>query len=531
MSHRLRKGYSITTSRHHAIIASLVIAILLLAGCSDDHSMKAIPNHKVIVAGFDGADFRIIMPLVAMGKLPGFEILLEKGAYGRLKSTTPPLSPAAWTSAITGVNPGKHNIYRFFKSVPGVNGDIKMVFTNSYDRKCKAIWELIETSDKRTIAINIPSTSPATPINGILLSGFPFYRQGNLYYPPDITSLIQGYRFEMADVRFSVENPRHFANYTFESLIKRYQVSMSLLEEHPWHLFWVVYTSLDRIQHHYWRYFEEGFEETSLKDRNQFKDIIYIYYRGCSNILLRIMENLSPETDLVVMSDHGFGAVKHKIIVGDILKNLYDPQKNGFLAFYVENGFMINLADRYPDGIVQTKDYQAVRKQVAEYLASLKDKKSGKPYFRTVAFKEDIYHGPCLDNAADIVIEENGGFLLYGVTSQRMLDEQGYMRDIFSGYHQPYGIFLAHGPGIAQGRQLEGMHIMDIAPNILYLLGEPIPSYMDGRWLANLYDDYYYGIEPRYVDIPMIPGFKPSGILDSDTRRVKGQLESIGYLR
>lgn len=74
-------------------------------------SKRAEGPNKVLVLGLDGATFDLIKPWAAAGYLPTLKRLMEEGAHGSLRSTTPPMTGQAWTSFATGVNPGKHRLY------------------------------------------------------------------------------------------------------------------------------------------------------------------------------------------------------------------------------------------------------------------------------------------------------------------------------------------------------------------------------------------------------------------------------------
>lgn len=74
---------------------------------------------RVLLIGLDGATFNIINPLIKQGKLKNIARLMNNGAYGILNSTIPLVSPVAWTTMITGVNPGNHNIFDFVHKDPG----------------------------------------------------------------------------------------------------------------------------------------------------------------------------------------------------------------------------------------------------------------------------------------------------------------------------------------------------------------------------------------------------------------------------
>jgi len=106
---------------------------------------------KVMVMGLDGATFDIFMPLISQGKLPNLQYLIQNGINGRLKSSIPPFSPAAWFTFQTGKNPGKHGVFDFFRSSPG---DHSYLPVNSTYLKSKTLWEILSDYGKKVGVLN-----------------------------------------------------------------------------------------------------------------------------------------------------------------------------------------------------------------------------------------------------------------------------------------------------------------------------------------------------------------------------------------
>src|SRR5262245_33119634 len=110
-------------------------ASLMLSGCNAHH------RAPVVVIGLDGADFDLILPWVEAGDLPNLKKFLDGAAVGKLTTVYPILSPVCWTSAFTGVNPGKHGIYDFQKADP-MGGEDPLIETAT-NRRALPIWMLL----------------------------------------------------------------------------------------------------------------------------------------------------------------------------------------------------------------------------------------------------------------------------------------------------------------------------------------------------------------------------------------------------
>jgi predicted AlkP superfamily phosphohydrolase/phosphomutase len=121
-----------------------------------------------MVIGLDSAPLFLLEPWIKAGELPNLGKIISQSAYGILNSTIPPLSPSAWSSFATGMNPGKHGVFDHgFRQ----NGTYKIVPTNARIRGGKTLWQLINESNGRSGVINVPETFPPEKINGFMISG------------------------------------------------------------------------------------------------------------------------------------------------------------------------------------------------------------------------------------------------------------------------------------------------------------------------------------------------------------------------
>jgi len=98
---------------------------------------------RVLLVGWDSADWRLIEPLLEEGHMPHLAALIESGVYGRLSTINPPLSPMLWTSIATGKRPWKHGVLGFTEIHP-LNGTVRPIFSTA--RKCKAVWNILHLS-------------------------------------------------------------------------------------------------------------------------------------------------------------------------------------------------------------------------------------------------------------------------------------------------------------------------------------------------------------------------------------------------
>ena len=114
---------------------------------------------RLLIVGLDAATFDLICPWIAEGKLPNLAALMENGTWGRLASILPPITPPAWTSFMTGKNPGKHGIFHFLGARPGT---YKLSYLNAASRRAKTIWRMLSDAGYTVGTMNIPFTYPPT---------------------------------------------------------------------------------------------------------------------------------------------------------------------------------------------------------------------------------------------------------------------------------------------------------------------------------------------------------------------------------
>src|SRR4029077_19069517 len=127
----------------------------------------AAPGAPLVVVGLDGATLDLIRPWVADGTLPHLSRLCDRGAGGRLRSTIPPATFPAWTSLVTGVNPGRHGVLDFAERVPGT---LRVRFVNGSWRRAPALWTLLGEAGHRVAVLSVPATYPPEPVRGLMVS-------------------------------------------------------------------------------------------------------------------------------------------------------------------------------------------------------------------------------------------------------------------------------------------------------------------------------------------------------------------------
>ncbi len=197
-------------------------------------------------------------------------------------------------------------------------------------------------------------------------------------------------------------------------------------------------------------------------------------------------------------------------------------------------GIMINVAGRQPEGCVQAgEEYETIRTRILEEVRNLRDPRTGEPIVLEAYRREELYHGERIEMAPDIILVTQdcykGGTSIDELVSNVPLD----VLTKLSGVHRMDGIFFAQGPHIRRNTKIERAELMNIAPTILYTLGMPIPSDMDGKPMSAIFDAAYtsesaatYTDERKYEDVAS----DEYGYSEEEEESVRAKLEALGYL-
>ncbi len=210
---------------------------------------------RVWIIGLDGASWSFLDRYMGEGKLPCLGELKSKGVWAKLRSTEPPLSPAAWTTFATGKRPGKHGV---LDHLYRLEGTYDFLFVNSTLRGATPIWSFLSRQGKKVGVINVPLTYPAEPVNGFMVTGM--YTPSDEHpftYPPklaqELREAIGGYK--VIGER-SKENLDTALRGILEEIPMRTKAASYLARKYEPDLMILVYGATDAVQHKFWRFFD-----------------------------------------------------------------------------------------------------------------------------------------------------------------------------------------------------------------------------------------------------------------------------------
>lgn len=272
-------------------------------------SAKKFP--EIAVIGIDGGTWDLILPWAEQGRLPNFYRLIKEGTWGNLQSTIPPVTAPAWTSFMTGKNPGKHGLFDFFETD---NDTYKIQYACASSRKAKTIWRILSDRGKRVGVINVPMTYPPEEVNGYMISGMDTPDDNSPFIYP--SSLKEQIWRKVGRIMLDIHHLGYMNNdrkrdKVLMELIEleksRLKLILYLLENHPVDIFMVVFNATDQVQHHFWHYMNPAHHYFDEKAAKVFGTAIFRIYQCIDEIIGVLLKIFPEEINIVLMSDHGFG--------------------------------------------------------------------------------------------------------------------------------------------------------------------------------------------------------------------------------
>ncbi|MEF8836166.1 MAG: alkaline phosphatase family protein [Candidatus Thermoplasmatota archaeon] len=464
---------------------------------------------KLLIIGLDGVPWRILDKMIEENVTPNLKKLKEKGAYGELETTIPPLTPAAWSSIQTGVNPGKHGVFSFQGPRKGGGPPAPV---NSKDIQTTTFPEFLDNAGLRAVLVNLPLSHPPKtdfPTVGSIFS--------NEIAKPE--SLLKEYDFsyyELSAPDMTETNVKKNLKNIHSNVKSNFPVVKKLYQNEDWDLFFYMFSQTD------WTLHQAGEEFFFDEDEKKVK-LVKRIYKAIDEKIGWFIDQMDKKTNLLIMSDHGFKNYEKQLSPANRLEkeNLIKVQPKS-LSWESENSLRDNLLSntfrlalhsktissylefRYPwfcnNNMTQikeeskvlagdpkfpaffinderffgtVKDKHKVKKKLDEVLNTYSDKIE-------VHKKDDIYWGDQLERGPE-----------YIAMPKKYLPKMFLInREITTGefQHSMDGIVIGYGPDVKH-TELEGSTVFDITPTILHYFDIPLPEYLDGNVLMGMLEE------------------------------------------
>lgn len=534
---------------------------------------------RVIVLGWDGATWTLLDRLMADDRLPNLKKLTGRSAHSTMVSAHPPVTAPAWVSMATGVNPGRHGCFDFNKS----DGTLeKLRPLQAWDIATKTFYEVLEERGRRVVLVNLPVTYPPLTKHITLTS---LLTQGdNAVFPESLKEkhpALQAYRcFPDTALRAAGQTEAYLRDIrALESA--RFECVRALWNE-PWDCFFAVVSGTDWVSH-------EAFPQLMAGRYDQCADALGMF-EDADRYLGWIVEQMTPDDHLLMVSDHGFCTAKGIFYLNEWL------EEQGFLTpdcarpTFPPSHRMEEAALRAAEGKAARLPawvLGAVHRHGAPRILAKIARKLGVTWPLSLAVdpKRSLAstltaecHGVTLHEAESFpdgavaegevpglasVLEEKlrdlrdlDGEPVFAAVLRREAvyhgpktveaahlllgpDRWGVAAAIKAlknipfvehpvGIHASEGLFLGAGPAFASGRlPRRSVDITDVAPLLFYLLGEPIPDLLDGQLVEALFAPGFMEAHPA--------SFGPVGLPDRsrqdlDAEAIQERLKGLGYM-
>ncbi|MHB8792462.1 MAG: alkaline phosphatase family protein [Thermoleophilia bacterium] len=419
---------------------------------------------RCVVIGLDGSPYSFLKKEMAAGNLPHLADLTSRGKFGRMETEIPAISSVAWASFMTGENPGMHGIFGFTDRKPGT---YDLYFPNYTSLKTQPLWDTLSQEGRKCCVMNVPSTYPARPLNGILVSGFVAPNLERAVYPAPALEYLKsmGYRVDV-DAAKGRESLDLFLEDLFDTLEKRREAVLHFWKEELWDLFVFVLTGTDRLHHFMWRHYED-------KDPTYYPEFMR-YYKRVDEIVGEFISEMPEETLLFMLSDHGSCTIKNEVYGNAFLRERgyldytadspmttadIDPEKSR--AYFMDPGRLyLNREGREPGGIVKVDEAPHLIDDIVAALQELRDPVSGETIVDRIVLRDEIYQGPQADLGPDLVVHPKRGYDFKGSVAQPNIFWNGHL----TGMHTQDDAFVFACNPWAQDVP---RHIRDVAPLIL----------------------------------------------------------------
>jgi predicted AlkP superfamily phosphohydrolase/phosphomutase len=536
--------------------------------------MTAAP---VLVFGIDGADFDVVEELLAAGRMPNVARLRATGAYGPLRSTEPPITPVAWSTFLTGLQPASHGIYNF--STNPFRGGFRI--ESAAHRAGAPLWRFLNAAGLRSAMVLIPFTHPVEDVGGVVISGYGGPERPSIH-PPETAARIAAAFPDLVTAHHPMKE-RYWEDYDryrrllVDDVAEVERLCAHVLEHDRPDLFCVDFMSSDTIGHLAWhlRDPQHPAHDPALA-ADHIGEVYDAVDAAIGRLIARAGELFGRPVNAIVLSDHGMKPIHHVFHVNRWLEQhghlryrrrsaqrmrglaridshmalrhswypgLYDRLVPFGAAPATVNRTMRDLDRWHTDayaygtgGPIFLGEASGRRGDLAfrdRLIAELRQESSpidGSPAFN-VRPGEEVHSGRFAAKAPDIVITANDPRILIDssrrawpgpwVRHERLDPSHNYG---FSGHHGPIGIIAAAGPSVAH-TAVEGAQIADLAPTVLALLGVQAETAFDGRPLAA----FAAALDPVALGAAEGAVSEETVYSGEEERAISERLEALGY--
>ncbi|HEX6206978.1 MAG TPA: alkaline phosphatase family protein [Actinomycetota bacterium] len=524
---------------------------------------------RVLLIGWDGADWRILDPMLEAGLLPNLKALIDRGARGVLKSTVPNHSWSAWPSFLTGLEPSNHGVYDIFERDFRTRKQLPVTYRSIKER---TILPDLAAAGVETIMTNVPLTFPPQRIQGKLISGGVLPKGRPHTHPEGLAAELEaaGKPFPINGMSWTTfwNRPEPFLDEAMTLTRQRIDANEHLLETTDWRFASLVYVATDRVQHCLAKYVSPDHPNYDTLSKEPLAERIRDVYRLLDEGLGRHLVHVGDDDLILFISDHGFQSCTRALHMDKFLEHL------GFLRFAASSavfgpmqwgrvralarrvydllglhgkvslpqsvnwrksiaytsvrstgeGVSINLAGREPDGTVDPADFESTREKVMDALSGFVDPATGRKPVKAIHKREEFFQGRFADTAPDIIMEPAEG---YSLTHAKTAIEDA---DWLSGDHRMDGVIAAAGPHVRTDAFERPALLVDVAPTTLAALGVTSSVKHDGQVLESVVGAERSTAAEAAASSETAEEHEDTGLDADEAAEVEEHLRGLGYL-
>jgi predicted AlkP superfamily phosphohydrolase/phosphomutase len=283
---------------------------------------------KVLLIGWDAADWKIITPLLDRGLMPTLENFVNHGVMGNLATLHPILSPMLWNSIATGKRPDKHGIHGFVEP-DSQTGGVRPVSSTS--RKVKAIWNILTQRGRKTHVLGWFAGHPAEPINGVSVSDLypypvaplekPWPLPPGAVHPESMRETFAALRMHPEQVTEAailpwipraaeIDQEKDNGLQSFAKILAEncsiHNAATWILQNQRWDFMAVYYNAIDHFCHGFMHFHPPRMEGIPEDKFEIYKDVVNGAYRFHDMMLQTLLQLAGPDATVLLVSDHGF---------------------------------------------------------------------------------------------------------------------------------------------------------------------------------------------------------------------------------
>ncbi|MCZ7647062.1 MAG: alkaline phosphatase family protein [Planctomycetota bacterium] len=523
------------------------------------------PYRRALILGLDALGWPVVESWIEAGAMPFLGALRKQGHRGALRSTLPHQTPAAWTTFMTGVQPGTHGIVNWERFDPLEQTEC---LHDMGRLEGKTIYHHVSRAGLKAGVAMQPMTYPPFELNGYVLSGFdgpgldaPFAWPRELEREilercpehgknlnPDTEWREEGHEADdavfCANLDLLIERTRRTA-----------RLATDLQRAHPTDVWMVYFHDPDLVMHRAWRWsVPEGVRENPRRHAK------VLEYARALDEACRVCDEAMPSEGrlTLALSDHGQRADRLRVrlnsvlmdlgllvpasrlgLLKDFFRRLTDKAKRkgvglpidwartkAFMPFQACTGFVyVNLKGRQPFGSVEPADYEKVRDETIEALRGYADPRTGERYFEAVGATDGLFKRKDALKLPDIYVQPNPGVEF--VRRAKRGEAAFPTKRAYAGLHDPEGLYVLSGAGVKPGES--PAHICDLAPTLLACLGVDVPSYMEGSALGRCFEAGLQ-VKTRPADWEEDESTGTPGYTAAQQAEIESRLSNLGYL-